>query len=127
MPYLTDKRRKEIFENLKTASGEGDWNFLYTLDYLREWLKPDNQRYHTIHRIKKASISLTSDLTEGTDTLLIGLGVSFKDIITARAAAYDEFRRRVVDPYEEYCIAKNGDIDEYQQADMLLNQKFTKG
>jgi hypothetical protein len=129
MPYLTSGRKAQLDADPSIATEPGDFNYLFTKCYLEEWLKPGNQRYATIHKIKAASQCIASDLTfkiesviettRGTPTTNI-----YSHIGIAKRAAYDEFRRRVVEPYEEYCIAKNGDLEGYQKAELLLDSRY---
>lgn len=121
MPYLPSTRKEQLDADPKIANTPGDFNYLFTVCYLKEWLKDGNQRYHTIDRIKAASELPLSPLTENLERLIQShCPVTGYAISTAKKAAYDEFRRRVVDPYEEFCIVKNGDIKEYEQAEQLL-------
>lgn len=123
MPYLPETRKLELKQDPTKATEPGDWNYLITLAYLEEWLKPGNQRYATIHAIKTDSEldfgDITGELNKNWQVI-----ISIQDRRGAKRAAYDEFRRRVVEPYEEYCIAKNGDLTEYEHAEQLLNEKY---
>lgn len=126
MPYLLESRKALLKEDPTKATEPGDFNYLFTLAYLEEWLKPGNQRYATIHRIKMDAISGPCSEISGNVSSILFKNPEFgiRHISTAKAAAYDEFRRRVVDPYEEYCITKNGDLEEYKQAEMALLNKM---
>lgn len=124
MPYLPETRKTELKADPTKASEPGDFNYLFTLCYLEYWLKPGNQRYATIHRIKTDAELEIGDISENITGGLWATCLPIQDMRAAKRAAYDEFRRRVVEPYEEYCIAKNGDIDLYEQADLLLNNKY---
>jgi hypothetical protein len=128
MPYLPLDRKQELNADPIKATEPGDFNYLFTMDYLREWLTPGKDRYFTIDEIVGASRSFDHRITKKTEDMLISLlpdAVNkYATIGKAKKAAFDEFRRRVVDPYEEYCIAKNGDILEYQQAELLLDSRY---
>src|SRR4051812_22016411 len=116
MPYTPQGRRKEVVADRKKATEEGDWNLLYTTEYLEVFLaKPS---YATIHKIGRAAIDPSK--LPGVDALECFLtvnGIPALDRREAREEALAEFRRRVVAKYEDQCIIKNGDLEKYIQAE----------
>lgn len=129
MPHLPLSRKEELRKDPTIANSEGDYNFLYTVAYLTHWLKEGNQRYAQIHLIRKASMQPTY-ITEVSEVENKLLNVAIMDRIVARDLAYGEFKRLVVDPYEEYCIKKNDCVEEFIKAIDLcidLEYPFLKG
>jgi len=123
MPYISSSDRELLKQGIIKANNVGHYNYLFSLAYLRIWLKKDNQRYKTIALLKDVSV-LPSMLpeTDEIEQLLIALGVDRLERETARALAFDEFYRRIGVEYEDLAIDKNGDLPEYQQAlDLLFN------
>lgn len=121
MPHLPKDRKDALRENPKIANCEGDYNFLYTVAYLQHWLKEGNQRYKTIHELRKASIQpLTIDEVGRVETALTE--VPMLDRIVARDLAFREFERLVVTHYEDYCTFKNGIVEEYLSAIQIQNK-----
>lgn len=124
MPYTKPGRRKEVIADRKRATEEGDWNLLYTNEYLEAFIaKPS---YATIHRIGKAATKPKYlPGVEALDEFLSTFGfVSEDDRTEAREEALAEFRRRVVALYEKQCIVANGDLDKYIQAERVIQEKF---
>lgn len=124
MPYTKIGRRKEVIADRRRATEEGDWNLLYTREYIEAFVaKPC---YATIHRIGKAAKKpkyLAG--VEALDEFLAVFGtVSEDDRQEARDEALAEFRRRVVALYEDNCITQNGDLGEYQEALRVIQEKF---
>lgn len=112
MPHLPIEEKEKLRKDPASASSPGSWNFLYTVAYLKHWLKEGNQRYKTIHEIRKASIQpLTIDEVGKVETALTD--VPMLDRIVARDLAFREFERLVVGPYEQKCIIRNGIVEEY--------------
>ena len=117
MPHLPEDRKKLLREFPKAANCEGDFNFLYTVAYLQHWLKEGNQRYAQIHKIRKASMQPAEiEEVKKVEDILTVQNVPIMDRIVARDLAYGEFKRLVADPYEAYCIRKNGPVEEYDVA-----------
>lgn len=44
-------------------------------------------------------------------------------VVGACASALAEFQRRIVAPYEDFCIEKNGDLEVYERLLTELNKK----
>lgn len=117
MPYPPDQRKAELRANPQLATNGGDANFLFTVAYLNEFLK--EPRYHTIQKLENAiahyqSVRDVFNLLQNTaklDTVLIWGSLR---------CAYIEFYRRIGSLYEDYAIEKNGDVDEYVQAEQLI-------
>lgn len=96
MPYIGDVMREtldplvlELIERIKDMAPEGD---------------RDGVANYVISRIVAASMRPKD-------------GWRYKSLAHAAevfTAAGDEFRRRMLDPYEDRAIAKNGDIPEYE-------------
>lgn len=124
MPYLDEKRKKELDENPYRASTPGDLNYLFTVEYLNIWIK--TQRYMTIHLLKKSvkDPSCIYDIEQLSKKLSPQYSA---DLETARELAFLEFYRRIGAEYEDMCITKNGDLKEYQEAQELMDKKFNQG
>lgn len=123
MPYTKPGRRREVIAERKRATEEGDWNLLYTIEYLDAFIA--NPSYATIHKIGKAAKH--PQRLEGVGALedfLTVNGVSAEDREEARDEALAEFRRRIVGLYEDHCIELNGDLEEYKQAQIAIIRKF---
>ncbi len=123
MPYTPQGRRKEVIADRKRATESGDWNLLYSTEYLDAFI--EKPCYDTIHRIGRAAIDPTR--LPGVDALECFLtvnGVSALDRREAREEAMAEFRRRVVAKYEDQCIIKNGDLEKFIQAERVIQEKF---
>lgn len=115
MPHLPLEEKEKLRKDPASASSPGSWNFLYTVAYLQHWLKEGNQRYKTIHELRKSSMQpLTVDEVSKVETILTN--VSMMDRIVARDLAFKEFERLVVRHYEDYCTVKNGIVEEYDEA-----------
>lgn len=123
MPYLKTGRKKELMVEQKRANTDGDFNYLYTREYLRAFIaKPE---YAMIALIGKAAISPKRiEAVEKLDDLLGFLGASLLDRQTARLLAYLEFYARIGRRYETECIVRNGDLDEYIAAERIIQEKF---
>jgi hypothetical protein len=123
MPYIPTSSRNILKDLTIHTDVVGDYNYLYTLAYLKVWLKEGNQRYKTIHALKKASMFPSSlDEVSQVEIRLKDMGVPMTELEVARALAFDEFYRRIGVEYEDLAIDKNGDLPEYQQAlDLLFN------
>ncbi len=127
MPYLPEERKQELDKDPLLANTVGDLNYLFTVEYLKIWLA--EPRYATIHKIKEASQN--RDSSTAINVLENKLWVSFNfttnELNVAKELAFLEFYRRVGAEYEEYCIIKNGDLKEYQQAEELMSNKYNQG
>lgn len=123
MPYTPQGRRKEVIADRKKATEEGDWNLLYTTEYLEAFIaKPS---YATIHRIGRAAKNPHRlPGVEALEEFLTVNGIPLEDRIEARDEALAEFRRRIVAKYEDQCIIKNGDLEKYIQAERVIQEKF---
>lgn len=123
MPYLKLGRKKEVMVERKRAATDGDYNYLYTREYLKAFIA--NPSYGTIATIAKAAIA--PHKLEGVldlEHLLTMLLVSELDRKTARLLAYLEFYARIGRMYEKQCIIANGDLEEYQAAEQAIMAKF---
>jgi hypothetical protein len=124
MPYLKKARKDLVKVKKQAATDDGDWNFLYSIEYLEAFIA--NPCYATIARIGKASIDPHKlPGVEALEEFLTVNGISALDRREAREEALSEFRRRVVAYYEDKCIEKNGDLEEYQRALKVINEKFS--
>lgn len=123
MPYLVEGRKKELLTEPQRAITDGDFNYLFTLAYIKVFLA--NPGYTTLARIRKASLMpLRLEEVEAVENLLIVNGVSVMDRIVARDLAFTEFYSRIGRNYEENCIAINGDITQYHDAEKAIIEKF---
>ncbi len=123
MPYLKQARKDLVKAKRQNANEDGDWNFLYSVEYLEAFMA--NPCYATIARIGKSSIDPHKlPGVEALEEFLTVNGVSALDRREAREEALAEFRRRVVAYYEDKCIERNGDLEEYQRALKVINDKF---
>lgn len=125
MPYLKSDIKEILDCDPMQAKNAGDYNYLYTIAYLKEFLK--NPRYITIASIREASIS--PRMVESVAALeenLRELGVSVLEREVARELAFMEFYRRIGVMYEEFAIEKNGDVKEYLEAEELVNELMDK-
>lgn len=123
MPYLKEGRKKEVKAEHKRATDDGDFNYLYTVEYLEAFT--ENPCYATIAKIGKAAIDPTK--LPGVDALEAFLtfnGIPALDRREAREEALAEFRRRIVAKYEDQCIIRNGDLEEYIRAERAIQEKF---
>ena len=127
MPYLPTGRKKELLVEPQRAKEPGDFNYLFSQAMLKHWLKPEHQRYKTIHQLRKSVVNpAIVDEVDDIDNLLVVLGVPQLDRETARELAFLEFYRRIGSYYEDLAIEKNGDLEEYQKAQdfLLLNYRM---
>jgi len=120
MPYLTDQRKKLLSEDPLQATEPGDWNYLYTQAYLHVFAR--EPKYETIYRLN----TFPFEYPEVVDvaTTLHNNGVSAIERHGAMEVAYDEFYRRVGGIYEDECIARNGDLKEYDKVLDIIDEKF---
>lgn len=137
MPYIKEED-KELVRNTE-ARNAGDANFLIT-EKLQELFMSMGGRYQQIHDISKAVRNVTKTL-EG---LTLSENISDEDLkyfnelhittqkcgklstddkVAALAEAMAEFRRRVVAPYEDSCIKRNGDVIRSDLKEKLDNLK----
>jgi hypothetical protein len=125
MPYLPEDRKSELDKDPMKANGVGDYNYLYSVAYLNEFLK--NPRYATIDLIREASIIPNKSILVGdVEDNLKYLGTTALERAVARDLAFMEFYRRIGTRYEEFAIVKNGDLKEYQQAEDLVDELLDK-
>ena len=125
MPYTDAARRQLVRAKKQLATEEGDWNLLYSIEFLEAFIA--SPKYATIHRIGKAAKNPHRlPGVEALEEFLTVNGVSIEDRAEARDEALAEFRRRVVAKYEDKCIKKNGDLDEYKRALKVIDEKFAK-
>lgn len=123
MPYLKEGRKKEVGSEPKRANTDGDYNYLYTLEYLKAFTA--NPSYATIAKIRKASINTGKiDGVFHLDNFLAVLGVPALDRQVARDLAFLEFYYRIGRKYEDQAIAHNGDLVEYAEAERAIATKF---
>jgi len=125
MPYIDPARRDILKDDPLKANTVGDYNYLFTLAYLKVWLKEGNQRYKTIDALRRASIfpETLPEVKQVTEDL-VAIGVPFVDLAIARDLAFLEFYRRIGMDYEDIAIDKNGDLPEYQQAQDLIFEAY---
>ena len=125
MPYVDQNRRDILKDDPLKANSVGDYNYLFTLAYLKVWLKEGNQRYKTIDALRRASIfpETMPEVKQVTEDL-VAIGVPFMDLTIARDLAFLEFYRRIGIDYEDITIDKNGDLPEYQQAQDLIFEAY---
>jgi hypothetical protein len=125
MPYVDSSRRDILKDDPLKANTVGDYNYLFTLAYLKVWLKEGNQRYKTIDALRRASIfpETMPEVMQVTEDL-VAIGVPFVDLAIARDLAFLEFYRRIGVDYEDIAIDKNGDLPEYQQAQDLIFEAY---
>jgi len=125
MPYVDSSRRDILKDDPLKANTVGDYNYLFTLAYLKVWLKEGNQRYKTIDALRRASIfpETMPEVKQVTEDL-VAIGVPFVDLAIARDLAFLEFYRRIGIDYEDIAIDKNGDLPEYQQAQDLIFEAY---
>lgn len=123
MPYLKEGRKKEVKAERKRANTDGDYNYLYTVEYLEAFTA--NPSYGTIAQIVKASIEPHKLAgVEALEEFLTVNAVSLIDRKAARLAALLEFYARIGRKYEKECIVTNGDLDEYKRAELAIQEKF---
>jgi hypothetical protein len=123
VPYLKFGRKKEVRSERRRANTDGDFNYLFTLEYLEAFTA--NPSYATIAKIAKAAIQ--PKWIEGVlilDDYLTVNGVPLIDRQAARLLAFVEFYRRIGAKYEEECITRNGDLAEYREAELAIQKKF---
>jgi len=123
MPYLPDEHKVELAKPSTFPDKAGDWNFLFSQAYLAFWNAEGNQRYHTIHKLAKASV-FPEEVPEVAlvEQRLVSEGVYPNDRMIARALAFTEFYARIGSFYERLARIKNGDLVEYKQAIKQLEQ-----
>lgn len=125
MPYLKFGRKKEVRSERKRASTDGDFNYLFTVEYLEAFIA--DPCYATIARIGKAAKDPRKmPGVEALEEYLTVNGVPLADRVEARDEALAEFRRRIVAKYEDQSIIANGDLEEYIRAERAIQEKFAK-
>lgn len=126
MPYLNEGRKKELLTEPQRANTDGDYNFLFTQEYLKVFNA--NPSYATIALIKKASIRPEAIASvDHLERTLMFNGVISIDRIAARELAFLEFYHRVGYIYELRARENNGDLASYQEAFRAINEKFALG
>lgn len=80
MPYVEKKQRSRIINGMSPPETPGELNFMIS-HVCREYMRHKQKRYST-----------------------------FNDIMGALDGAKLEFYRRIIGPYEDRAILKNGDI-----------------
>lgn len=99
MPYIPKSRRDAIFNESKTdfnstIKTKGELNFRIS-ELLGEYVE--------LHGVSYQNLS---------------------DAINAAIDAAEEFRRQCLNPYEDFCIKKNGDLDVYKRIKKLIKEKL---
>jgi hypothetical protein len=123
MPYVLDKIKILLNTNIVKAKEDGDYNYLYEVAYLREFIR--EPRYKTIALIRKASIEPGQlPAVNEIEKALLSLYVPELDLKVARDLAFFEFYRRTASIYEDFAIEKNGDLVEFQAAEALIMEKL---
>lgn len=123
MPYLKKARKQLVKAKTQLADEDGDWNFLFSIEFLEAFIA--SPCYATIARIGKSAIDPHKlPGVEALDQFLTVNGVSALDRREAREEALAEFRRRIVAKYEDQCIVRNGDLEEYIRAERVIQEKF---
>lgn len=123
MPYLKPGRKKEVRSEHKRANTDGDFNYLFTVEYLEAFIA--NPCYATIAKIgKSARDPHKLSGVEALEEFLTVSGIPLADRIEAREEALAEFRRRIVAKYEDQSIIANGDLEEYIRAERAIQEKF---
>ena len=111
MPYTQPERRKIVDEWIPQA---GDLVYCHYKRILEVWHK--KPCFNTAYLIKKSAsggsyvpeeLELLKPLNEPLPPALEGLKV---DRNVCYRMAYDEFKRRILDPYEDKKIQENGDV-----------------
>lgn len=121
MPYLKSDIKEILNADPMQAKNAGDYNYLYTVAYIKEFLK--EPRYVTIAAIREASIApVHLDSVEEVESYLRELGVSVIEREVARDLAFLEFYHRIGRQYEDFAIEKNGDVKEYAEAEDCINE-----
>lgn len=110
MPYSGKVKEEQIKKSVEAVVTVGDLNLAYTVHVIIPmWMK--EQRYSTIHAIRKVLMGEQNDEVRGlVDYQISKKGFKIQDIRIARMNAYDEFWRRVGQYYEDSAIEKNGDV-----------------
>lgn len=113
MPYIDVTRAIELDEKALSPIDPGDFNWVYTCEYIKLW--KENPRYATYHkfvksiacpwvldRIDLATEWMTDELLSevSTDGPMRDLEDVEDDLQAARFAAVQEFHRRIMVPYE---------------------------
>lgn len=123
MPYLKTGRKKEVGSEMKRANTDGDYNYLFTREFLRAFIA--EPCYATIARIQKSVLHPAKlDSVGALDNLLTFLGIPAIDREAARLLAFAEFYARIGRKYEDQAIAHNGDVEEYAEAERAITKKF---
>jgi hypothetical protein len=110
MPYLNEERKTFIDLHPDKAKDEGDMNYLFTLGILNAWKKVP--RYKTIHHLRKACFYDASVIPEvwAIEQRFKRINAHPTDIKVAKELAFNEFMRRIGNPYEDSKIKENGDV-----------------
>lgn len=115
MPYITEKNRIELDHQHRMPNSVGEYNYMMSkrLNWL---LKRDGLRYSTLTRL----MDKLDQWRRAPSTYQVRADTSHHEMI--RSAARDaqlEFYRRIVVPYENKMIKKNGDVYEKEIIDRL--------
>lgn len=122
MPYVNETREAELIKDAKVANCAGDYNALFTMAYLKEYIA--NPKYQAIHDIRKAVYQpQTSVAVMEVEAVLTQLNISMIDRIVARDLAFVEFYDRVGRQHENLAKRKNGDLQLYKEAEKVLHAK----
>jgi hypothetical protein len=115
MPYLNDERKAILDLDPMQAKDAGDYNYLYTISYLKEFIK--EPRYKTIAKINSGWLPLIMAVSD----TLSHLGLTSTEQGEVRRIAFLEFYHRIGRLYEDYAIEKNGDVKEFAEAEEVVN------
>jgi len=139
MPYIIEEEKELVRKN--GAQNAGDLNFLIT-EALHNYFMDHGHRYQQIHDISKLVRYVLQGYLhqyEGNNSMLRILHTGLTDIffnrnramldtedcLAALQEAHAEFRRRVVAPYEDSCIARNGDVMREDLKELLRTRTIT--
>ena len=95
------------------------------MEYLEAFIAAPS--YATIAKIKKSVINPRKlPGVDALDSFLTLLLVPEIDRRVARELAWEEFYRRIGAKYEDQCVIRNGDLDEYIRAEQVIQEKFAE-
>lgn len=116
MPYVDSNTRKELYiRNVRTP---GELNYMMTMCILK-YVEKYGMSYNTAFEVKKAMRRVENGGTRDGHELVEAIyaikttedsELTHEEFQISAAMAYDEFRRRAVDPYEDSKILQNGDV-----------------
>lgn len=121
MPHLEQKRIDLITQDKSKATEPGDWNYLYSIAYVKVFLT--NISYATIHKIRKASVNphILNEVARVENTLAEHR-VTEADRKEARKLAFAEFYDVVGRYYEDKARKRNGDV--YANVLTAIDEKY---